>query len=121
MSGPWTELLVAVHYALFTVHCSSDSAVSKVFKKANCEEFGIADQEFGKSRRLKEQVCATLNPESWLLNPADLKVGATCVQQIYGQAKRAIRTSQLSALLHLHTWPIYVVVFDGPSKNSHSA
>ena len=38
----------------------------------------------------------------------------------YGQAERAIRTSQLSRLLDLHTWPIDVVVFDGPSKESHA-
>ena len=29
------------------------------------------------------------------------------------QANRAIRTSKLSTLLHLHTWPIDVVVFHG--------
>ncbi len=29
------------------------------------------------------------------------------------QANRAIRTSKLNALLHLHTWPIDVVVFHG--------
>ena len=29
------------------------------------------------------------------------------------QANRAIRTSKLSTLLHLHTWPINVVVFHG--------
>ena len=33
----------------------------------------------------------------------------------YGQAERAIRTSQLNVLPRLHTWPIDVVVFDGPS------
>ena len=36
----------------------------------------------------------------------------------YGQAERAIRTSQLNALLRLHLWPIDVVVFDGPSEGS---
>ena len=30
------------------------------------------------------------------------------------QANRAISTSQLNALLHLHLWPIDVVVFHGP-------
>ena len=30
------------------------------------------------------------------------------------QAYRAISTSQLNALLHLHLWPIDVVVFHGP-------
>ncbi len=30
------------------------------------------------------------------------------------QAYRTISTSQLSALLHLHLWPIDVVVFHGP-------
>ena len=36
----------------------------------------------------------------------------------YGQAERAIRTSKLNPLPDLHLWPIYVVVFDGPSKGS---
>ena len=39
-----------------------------------------------------------------------------CIQQIYGQAERAIRTGKLNALLRLHTRPIYAVVFRGPSK-----
>ena len=30
------------------------------------------------------------------------------------QAYRAISTSQLNALLHLHLWPIDVVVYHGP-------
>jgi len=34
----------------------------------------------------------------------------------YGQAERAIRTSKLNTLLCLHPWPMYVVVFDGPSE-----
>ena len=43
-----------------------------------------------------------------------------CTEQIYGQAERAIRTGQLNALLRLHTQPINVVVFDGPSKGLRS-
>ena len=38
----------------------------------------------------------------------------------YGQAERAIRTSKLNPLPDLHLWPMYVVVFDGPSKGSRS-
>ena len=38
----------------------------------------------------------------------------------YGQAERAIRTSKLRTLLYLHLSPIDVVVFDGPSKESHA-
>jgi hypothetical protein len=45
--------------------------------------------------------------------------GAACVQQIYGQAERAIRTGKLNTLPHLHLPPMYVVVFDGPSEESH--
>ena len=36
------------------------------------------------------------------------------------QAYRAISTSQLNALLHLHTWPINVVVFHGPDWENRS-
>ena len=43
---------------------------------------------------------------------------AACIQQIYGQAERAIRTGKLNALPHLHVQPIDVVVFDGPSEDS---
>ena len=32
----------------------------------------------------------------------------------YGQASRPISTGQLNALLHLHTQPINVVVYNGP-------
>ena len=41
--------------------------------------------------------------------------GAVCLA-VSGsdQANRAISTSQLNALLHLHLWPIDVVVFHGP-------
>ena len=34
---------------------------------------------------------------------------------LYGQASRAISTGKLNALLRVHTQPINVVVFDGPS------
>ena len=37
-----------------------------------------------------------------------------------GQAYRAISTSQLNALPHLHTWPINVVVFHGPDWENKS-
>lgn len=37
---------------------------------------------------------------------------------LYGQASRAISTRQLNALLHLHTAPIDLVVFEGPSGSS---
>ena len=40
---------------------------------------------------------------------------SSCVQQIYGQAERAISIGKLNALLRLHLRPIDVVVFDGPS------
>ena len=36
--------------------------------------------------------------------------------KFYGQAERAISTGQLNALLRLHTQPINVVVFHGPSE-----
>ena len=36
--------------------------------------------------------------------------------RFYGQAERAISTGQLNTLLCLHTRPINVVVFDGPSE-----
>ena len=35
------------------------------------------------------------------------------MEQNYGQASRPISTSQLNALLHLHTWPINLVVYKG--------
>ena len=37
------------------------------------------------------------------------------VFHFYGQASRPISTGQLNALLHLHTRPINVVVYNGPS------
>ena len=36
------------------------------------------------------------------------------VFHFYGQASRPISTGQLNALLHLHTQPINVVVYNGP-------
>ena len=36
------------------------------------------------------------------------------VFHFYGQASRPISTGQLNALLHLHTRPINVVVYNGP-------
>ena len=35
--------------------------------------------------------------------------------RLHGQATRAISTGQLHALLHFHTQPINVVVFNDPS------
>ena len=40
---------------------------------------------------------------------------ATPIIQFYGQASRPISTGKLNALLHLHTRPINVVVYNGPS------
>ena len=37
------------------------------------------------------------------------------VFHFYGQASRPISTGKLNALLHLHTRPINVVVYNGPS------
>ena len=71
-----------------TIDCSLNGVASLQFEKANSE-------------------LSTFNCRLFL-----------CVQQIYGQAERAIRTSKLNALPRLHLWPIDVVVFDGPSKGS---
>ena len=37
----------------------------------------------------------------------------------FAQAVRAISTTRLRTLLHLHLWPIDVVVSHGPLKKSH--
>ena len=47
----------------------------------------------------------------------NLRGGVTTPQAIfifYGQASRPISTGKLNALLHLHTRPINVVVYNGP-------
>jgi len=36
-----------------------------------------------------------------------------------GQVSRLISTSKLHALLHFHTWPINVVVFNKPPEDSY--
>jgi hypothetical protein len=36
---------------------------------------------------------------------------------LHGQATRAISTGQLHVLLHFHTQPINVVVFNGPLES----
>ena len=59
--------------------------------------------------RAKHQCCS----KSFVL--LTILTGACCLA-VSGsdQANRAISTSQLNALLHLHLWPIDVVVFHGP-------
>ena len=42
-------------------------------------------------------------------------VPSPCLIIFYGQASRPISTGQLSTLLYLHTRPINVVVYNGPS------
>ena len=63
--------------------------------------------------RAKHQCCSRFSPRVFYVLLTTRTASCLAVTGS-DQANRAISTSQLNALPHLHLWPIDVVVFHGP-------